>query len=97
MGLPSLPADPQTVVLFITNLAEAHKPATISRHMAAIATAHKAIGLESPVSMRHGAVSSVWQGIKRTHGTAQNAKAPVLVNELRSRAPRRIRRAKDAR
>ena len=29
------------------------------------------------------APSSVWQGIKRTHGTAQNVKAPVLVDNPR--------------
>jgi integrase len=52
--------------------------------MAAIGAAHKAIGLESPASMRHGAVASVWAGIRRTHGTAQNAKAPVLVDDLRA-------------
>ena len=34
--------------------------------------------------MRHGAVSSVWQGIRRTHGRAQNAKTPVLVDTLRA-------------
>jgi integrase len=82
-GLSSLPAEPRTVALYIADLAETRRPATISRHMAAIAAAHKAVGLESPASMKHGAVSSVWQGIRRTHGAAQNAKAPVLVEDLR--------------
>lgn len=82
--LGSLPAEPRTVALYIADLADSHKPATVSRHMAAIAAAHKAVGLDSPASMRHGAVASVWQGIKRTHGTAQNAKAPVLIGDLRS-------------
>jgi integrase len=82
-GLPCLPAAPETVALYIAALAEKHRPATISRNMAAIAAAHKALGLESPASMRHAAVSSVWHGIKRTHGTAQDAKAPVLVENLR--------------
>jgi integrase len=83
-GLAALPAEPRTVALYIAALAETHKPATISRRMAAIAAAHKATGLESPASMRHGAVSSVWQGIRRTHGASQNSKAPVLVDNLRS-------------
>jgi integrase len=83
-GLPALPAAPQTVALYIAALAESHRPATISRRMAAIAAAHKAIGQENPASMRHGAVASVWHGIGRTHGTAQDAKAPVLVENLRS-------------
>jgi integrase len=83
-GISSLPAAPETVALYIADLAESHKPATVSRHMAAIAAAHKACGHQSPASMRHGAVASVWQGIKRTHGTAQNAKSPVLVDDLRA-------------
>src|SRR5688572_7938888 len=64
-GLSNLPAAPTTVGLYIASLAEAHKPATISRHMAAIAARHKACGLESPASLRHGAVASVWAGVKR--------------------------------
>jgi integrase len=34
--------------------------------------------------MQHGAVSTVWQGIKRTHGTAQTQKAPLMAPELLS-------------
>lgn len=83
-GLSWLPAAPETVAFYIADLAECHKPATVSRHMAAIAAAHKARGWESPAAMRHGAVASVWQGIRRTKGTAQNAKAPVLIDNLRS-------------
>jgi hypothetical protein len=88
-GLAGLPAAPETVALYAV-LAEGHRPATISRRMAAIAAAHKARGLESPASMRHGAVASVWHGIRRTHGVAQNAKAPVLVEDLRGMV-RRLR------
>src|SRR4051794_33368074 len=80
VGLVALPAEPRTVALYIAALAETHKPATISRRMAALAAAHKASGMDSPASMRHGAVSSVWQGIRRTHGASQNAKAPVLID-----------------
>ena len=83
-GLDSLPARPETVALYISHLAESHKPATIGRHLAAIASAHKARGLTSPASMQHGAVSAVWQGIKRTHGTAQTQKAPLMTPDLRS-------------
>ena len=83
MGLNCLPATPETVGLYIAALAEKNRPATISRRMAAIAAAHKARVLESPASMRHGPVASVFHGIRRTHGVAQNAKAPVLVEDLR--------------
>jgi integrase len=80
----SLPATPETVALYLAELAATHKTATIARRMAAIAAAHKARGLEPPTSMRYGAVASVWQGIKRTNGRAQNAKAPVLLADLRA-------------
>jgi hypothetical protein len=33
--------------------------------------------------MYRGAVSSVWQGIDRTHDPAQNAKAPMRMENLR--------------
>lgn len=82
-GLPSLPAAPETVALYLADIAATHRPATLSRRMAAIAAAHKACGYESPVSMRHGAVASVWHGIRRTHSVARSAKNPVLVEDLR--------------
>lgn len=83
-GLCPLPADPETVAVYIAGLAEGHKPATIARHMAAVASRHRACGFDSPATMKHGAVASVWAGIRRTHGTAQAAKAPVLVPDLRT-------------
>jgi integrase len=83
-GLDSLPATPETVALYISGLAETHKPTTIGRHLASIAGAHKARGYSSPASMQNGAVSAVWQGIKRTHGTAQTQKAALLTPDLRA-------------
>ena len=74
-GLASLPATPQAVALYIADLAVTHKPATVGRHMAAIAAAHKAQNYESPCSMRNGCVSAVWHGIKRTMGTVQMQKS----------------------
>jgi hypothetical protein len=82
-GVSSLPAEPRIVALYIADLAVARKPATIGRHLAAIASAHKSRGYESPCSMRHGSVSSVWHGIRRTHGVAQNQKSPLLTADLR--------------
>jgi integrase len=72
------------VALYISALAQDHRPATIGRHLAAIASAHKARGLSSPASMQHGAVSAVWHGIRRTVGTAQEQKSPLLVVDLRA-------------
>jgi hypothetical protein len=83
-GLESLPAKPETVAFYISAMAEKYKPATIGRHLASIASAHKSRGFPSPASMQHGAVASVWQGIKRTHGTAQTQKQPILTADMRA-------------
>src|ERR1700685_940526 len=74
-GLKSLPAEPQTVALFIADCASKHKPASISLRMAAISAAHKLAGFESPALMRHAVVSETWAGIRRTLGTAQTGKS----------------------
>jgi site-specific recombinase XerD len=81
-GLESLPAKPETVALYLAARADTLKPATLGRRLAAIAKAHQAAGHESPASMRHAAVSEVFKGIKRTKGTAQARKAPLLAAQL---------------
>jgi site-specific recombinase XerD len=83
-NLASLPASPDSVSLYLAEFGGLLKPATLQRRMAAIAKAHQAAGHESPASMRHAAVSEVWKGIKRTHGTAQTCKAAVLTKDLRA-------------
>jgi integrase len=82
-GLPSLPAAPGTVALFIADCASAHKPASISLRMAAISAAHKLKGYESPALMRHAVVAATWAGIRRTLGTAQQGKAALLTDDIR--------------
>jgi site-specific recombinase XerD len=83
-GVVSLPAAPQTVGLYLAEFGGLLKPSTLQRRLAAIAKAHQAAGHESPASMKHAAVSEVWKGIKRTHGTAQAGKTAVLTKDLRA-------------
>ncbi len=78
----SLPAAPQTVVLYVTHLADFSKLATIRRHLAAIAHAHRERGLESPVA--HEVVRRVVRGIARTNGAAQRRKAAITLDVLRA-------------
>ena len=80
-ALSSLSASAQTVALYLAYLSASHKPATLSRHVAAISQAHQIAGFESPTSSSK--VRLVMAGIRRTKGTAQNAKTPVLVADLR--------------
>ena len=47
-GFLSMPAEPATVVLYVSALAEDHKVATIGRRLAAVSQAHQAAGYETP-------------------------------------------------
>ena len=80
-GQSSLPASPETVALYLTDLAATHKTATIVRRVSAVSQAHQIAGLETPT--KSAQVRLVLAGIRRTKGTAQTAKAPVLVDDLR--------------
>jgi len=82
-GVVSLPATPGTIALYLADVAERLKPATIARHLAAVSKAHSAAGHESPCAMRHAAVKAVWSGVRRLKGTAQVQKAPLLTADLR--------------
>lgn len=80
--LEASPASPQTVVLYITHLASYAKLATIRRHLAAIAHAHRERGLESPVA--HEVVRRVVRGIARTNGSSQTRKTAITLDVLRA-------------
>ena len=81
-GLQPLPATPQSVVLYVTDLADRAKLATIKQRLVAIAHKHKETGLESPVS--HEIARRVVQGIGRTKGATQRKKAALTLDGLRS-------------
>jgi integrase len=81
-GLASLPADPQTVARYASDLAErGRKVATITRRLSSISQAHQAQELDSPT--RTLLVRKVMAGIRRRKGVAQIGKAPVLPDDLR--------------
>ena len=80
-GQPSLPATPETVALYVTDLTVTHKTATITRRISAISQAHQIAGMETPTGSAQ--VRLVMAGIRRTLGTAQEAKTPILVDDLR--------------
>src|SRR5450759_4949087 len=80
-GQLSLPASADTVALYVADLAATHKPSTITRRISAISQAHQIAGLETPTGSAK--VRLVMAGIRRTKGTAQTAKKPVLVDDLK--------------
>lgn len=81
--LRPLPADPATLALYLTDRAGAGlKPASLAVAIAAVRAQHQAAGLPSPHN--HPQVSEIWQGIRRTLGTAPRRVSPVLVADLQA-------------
>ena len=83
-GLIALPASPETIALYLVDLAgQGRKPATLRRKLTALGRAHEAQGFSSPTAMRHALVSETLKGIQRTVGIAQTGKEAVLTRDLR--------------
>jgi integrase len=92
-GFDPLPASPQTVALYLTDLSSTKSVrsnsgemveasvATVLRRMVAIAQAHKRAGLPNPINDPH--VRSIVAGIKRTRGTAQRKKTALTGDRLK--------------
>ena len=80
--LMALPAEPTTVVLYLTDLARTAKSATLRRRMSSISVTHQAAGHASPTA--DILVRSTWSGIRRTNGVAQSAKTALLTDDIRN-------------
>jgi len=82
-GLSALPASPETVALYITDLAAGRglKASTIRRRLAAISQLHKEAGYPSPAAHEH--VKDVLKGITRRHGSLQEGADPILIGTVR--------------
>jgi site-specific recombinase XerD len=83
-GFAALPASPDTVGLYLGEIAATHRPATLSRRLTSINKVHRVAGLPAPALMEHLSVGEVLKGIRRTRGTAQIGKQPLFTNELRT-------------
>lgn len=81
-GLEMLPATPQTVGLYLSDRAGTYKVATLQRRLTAISQAHRIAGHH--LDTRHPAIRDVWAGIRRVHGTAQQQKAPAVMEDIRA-------------
>lgn len=81
-GLTCLPATVETISLYVADVADKMRPATLQRRLAAISVAHKAAGYEpSPTS--HEVVKSVLSGIRRELGVAQSQKRALGIEDVR--------------
>ena len=81
-GREALPALPETLVFYLTELANSLKVASLERRISAISQAHQAAGHTSPT--KEALVRTVMAGIRRSKGTAAVAKKPVLVADLQA-------------
>jgi site-specific recombinase XerD len=79
--LVALPAQPETVALYLTHLAATHRPSTIGRRVASISIMHRRNGFDTPTTSP--AVREVLKGIRRTLKTAQRQAAPATIGEIR--------------
>lgn len=80
-GRVALPAEAETVVLYVTDLAGSFRPSTITRRLAAISVYHRRHGLESPTGST--AVREVMKGIRRSLRVAPQQAAPAVIGEIR--------------
>ncbi|MCX6343468.1 MAG: site-specific integrase [Armatimonadetes bacterium] len=80
-GYEALPASPETVALYLTDMAAALKPITLGRRLASISVMHQNEQHDSPTG--NIVVRNTLTGIKRHYGTAQTRKAPIRAPQLR--------------
>jgi site-specific recombinase XerD len=85
--LQALPAESETVVNYINDLADNAKANTVSRRISAISENHKAAGFEDDNPCRGGLVRNALDAIKREKGTIQRGKSPLLLEDLQDIAP----------
>ena len=83
-GREPLPATPETVALYLTDLARTHKPTTIQRKMSSITQAHVAAVRSGDSPTKSHLVQQVWKGIARTKRVAPKGKTPLLPADIQA-------------
>lgn len=71
-SLSPLPATPEAVAAYLTDLAPTRKVATLQRRLASISQAHAASGYDTPTA--HPVVRLTMQGIRRVHTSEQGVR-----------------------
>ena len=80
-GLCSIPTQPKIIALYITHLSKSSKFSTLKRRIASISVIHKLKG--HYLDTKHPIIMENLHGIKRTLGSRQKAKKPLLINDLK--------------
>lgn len=79
-GVPALPATPETVGLYVTDLAGWASRSTIARRLAAIAAVHREAGLPTPTADPW--VRDVHAGIRRSHPVRPRGKDALMRDDI---------------
>ena len=77
----AIPTQPKIIALYITNLSKSSKFSTLKRRIASISVIHKLKG--HYLDTKHPIIMENLHGIKRTLGSRQKAKKPILINDLK--------------
>ena len=80
-GFSSMPSQPKIIALYITNLSKSFKFSTLKRRIASISVIHKLKG--HYLDTKHPVIMENLHGIKRTLGSRQKGKKPILINDLK--------------
>ena len=80
-GFSSIPTQPKIIALYLTHLSKTSKFSTLKRRIASISVIHKLKG--HYLDTKHPIIMENLHGIKRTLGTRQKAKKPILINDLK--------------
>ena len=80
-GFSSIPTQPKIIALYITHLSKSSKFSTLKRRIASISVLHKLKG--HYLDTKHPIIMENLHGIKRTLGSRQKAKKPILINDLK--------------
>jgi len=80
-GFQTMPTQPKILALYITHLASYSKYSTLKRRLASISIIHKTKG--HYIDTKHPIIVENLMGIKRTNGSNQKGKKPLLINDLK--------------
>ncbi len=80
-GFKSMPTDPKVVSLYLTYLSKSSKISTLRRRLVSIGVIHKLKG--HYLDTKHPIIIENLMGIKRTKGSKQIGKKPLLINHLK--------------
>ena len=80
-GFQAMPTQPKILALYLTHLSSYSKYSTLKRRLASISILHKTKG--HYIDTKHPIIVENLMGIKRTNGSNQKGKKPLLINDLK--------------